>query len=325
MDKKNVIKESIIIFPLLVLFYILLVSVLAPILEYARLEISRNFYELLRPICHQMPTRSLFIYTSPMALCSRCFFLYLMMFITGIVFYFKKIKHIYWKTALLLIMPCIIDGGAQYLGLKLSTNLLRSITGALAGVGLGIFFFPCYSIFLDFLLKRRRAMIRAAIFLLILIPSIILPQKIFAGDTVVLLKDGTPVILKLTEEVSTKNKNLNDMAHLEVAKDVLVDGKVAIKTGTAVEATVNVCVKPDIIGQEGTIGFVVNSSKAVDGQVVYLRANLTRSGENKEILSAGAAYVCCPIFGLIKGSGASYPEGTEIKAYTENDLKIKVN
>lgn len=141
---------------------------------------------------------------------------------------------------------------------------------------------------------------------------------------VVLLKDGTPVILRLTEEVSTKSKNLNDVVHFEVVKDIMVDGKVVIKAGTPAEGVVSVYVKPDIIGQEGTIAFTVSSTKSVDGQWIPLRASFTRSGQSKMILSAGAAYVCCPIFGLIKGEGASFPIGTEVKTYTENDIKINL-
>lgn len=146
----------------------------------------------------------------------------------------------------------------------------------------------------------------------------------FAAETAVLLEDGTPVILRLTETVSTKTKNTNDIVHFEVTRDVIVNGKVVIKAGTPADGTVNVCTKPDIIGQEGTIGFVLNSTKTVDEQWVSLRASLTRSGQNKEILSAGAGYACCPVFGLIKGTHAEYPEGTEIKAYTENDLKVNI-
>ena len=140
----------------------------------------------------------------------------------------------------------------------------------------------------------------------------------------VVLKDGTPVMLRLTEEVSTKTKNLNDSIRFEVSKDITVNGKMVIKAGTPADGTVSVCQKPDILGQEGTISFTVNSTKAVDGQWVYVRSNLSRSGENKMLISAGAAYVCCPIFGLIKGSGASFPIGSEIKAYTENDVTVKV-
>lgn len=151
-----------------------------------------------------------------------------------------------------------------------------------------------------------------------------LTAVIFAEETVI-LKDGTPVVLRLTEEVSTKTKNVNDIIHLEVVRDVTVDGKVVIKAGTPAEGVVNVCIKPDIIGQEGTIGFVVNSTRSVDGQWIPIRASLTRSGQSKELLAAGAGYACCPVFGLIKGTGASYPVGTEIKAYTENDIKIKTD
>jgi len=146
---------------------------------------------------------------------------------------------------------------------------------------------------------------------------------IFASETVI-LKDGTPVMLRLTEEVSTKTKNLNDTIRFEVSKDVTVNGKIVIKAGTPADGTVSVCQKPDILGQEGTISFTVNSTKAVDGQWVYVRSNLSRSGENKMLISAGAAYACCPIFGLIKGSGASFPVGSEIKAYSENDVTVKV-
>ena len=149
----------------------------------------------------------------------------------------------------------------------------------------------------------------------------------FAGsvyaEKTLLLMDGTPVTLRLTEEISATTKNVGDVVRLEVARDVVVDGVVVIKQGTGADAQVNVCQKPDIIGQEGVVGITMNTTKAVDGKPVRLRANLTRSGENKEILSAGAAWVCCPIFGLINGTNAVYPVGAEIKAYTENDVKIQ--
>lgn len=146
-----------------------------------------------------------------------------------------------------------------------------------------------------------------------------------SAEEKVILKDGTPVMLRLTEEVSTKTKNLNDSIHFEVAKDVKVNGKVVIKAGTPADGTVSVCQKPDILGQEGTIAFTVNSTVTVDGQWLSLRANVTRTGENKMLISAGAAYACCPVFGLIRGSGASFPVGSETKAYTENDVTVKVD
>ena len=165
---------------------------------------------------------------------------------------------------------------------------------------------------------------RKVIIAILLVSVICFLNNMLFAEEKVLLRDGTPVILRLTEEVSTKTKNTNDMVHLEVTRDVVVDGKVVISGGTPAEGTVNMCEKPDIIGQEGSIGFVLNSTTTVDRQWVSLRANLSRSGQNKEILSAGAAWACCPIFGLIKGTHAIFSAGSEVKAYTENDVKVTV-
>ena len=161
-------------------------------------------------------------------------------------------------------------------------------------------------------------------FILITLLSCLFSGIIFAAEAVT-LKDGTPVMLRLTEEVSTKTKNVNDAIHFEVSRDVIVDGKIVIKAGASAEGTVTSCIKPDIIGQEGTICFMANSTKSVDGQYVSLRANLSRTGKSNMLLSAGAAWACCPIFALIPGGGASFPVGTECKAYTENDIKVKVD
>ena len=161
-------------------------------------------------------------------------------------------------------------------------------------------------------------------FILAMLLSCLFSGIIFAAEAVT-LKDGTPVMLRLTEEVSTKTKNVNDAIHFEVSRDVIVDGKIVIRAGASAEGTVTSCIKPDIIGQEGTICFMANSTKSVDGQYVSLRANLSRTGKSNMLLSAGAAWACCPIFALIQGGVASFPVGTECKAYTENDVKIKVD
>lgn len=161
-------------------------------------------------------------------------------------------------------------------------------------------------------------------FILVMLLSCLFSGIIFAAE-IVTLKDGTPVMLRLTEEVSTRTKNINDFVHFEVSRDVIVDGKVVIKAGSPAEGTVTSCTKPDILGQEGTICFMANSTKLVDGQYVSLRANLSRTGKSNMLLSAGAAWVCCPICALIQGGGASFPVGSECKAYTENDIKVKVD
>lgn len=153
MSVNRIAKITLFLIPYLFLFTILTLSIIAPLLEYLRLEVSRNLYGMLHLICNQLPTRCLFIYTSPMAICSRCFFLYLAMFITGLVIKYGN-KHVHWKIGLILMIPCIIDGSSQYLGFRLSNNGLRSITGGLAGIGLGLILFPLYFRVAKFIMKR---------------------------------------------------------------------------------------------------------------------------------------------------------------------------
>ena len=151
----TLIRKALLTLPYLALLVILLLAIIAPILEYQRLEVSRTLYDTTHNICNQLPTRCLWILTSPMGLCARCFGIYLTMLATGIFLIRFGSKHIYWKSAVLLMIPCIIDGSTQYLGHRLSNNGLRLITGSLAGIGMGLFFFPLYHRFIDFITKRR--------------------------------------------------------------------------------------------------------------------------------------------------------------------------
>jgi len=152
---KSYIKSTLLAVPYIFLVFVLIVSVAAPLLEYQRLEVSRNFFAITHKICNQLPTRCLFIFTSPMALCARCFAIYLSMLVVGVLTIVIKKNLFNWKLSILLMIPCIIDGSTQYLGQRLSNNGLRLATGTLAGIGIGLIFFPLYFRFIDRIFQRR--------------------------------------------------------------------------------------------------------------------------------------------------------------------------
>jgi uncharacterized membrane protein len=142
---------------LLLLLIILLIAIIAPFLEYLRLPISQSFYQALRPICHQWPTRCVWIFGSNTALCSRCLGFYFSLFLTGVFASVKRNSRLNWKLSLILFIPFVIDGYTQFMGWRTSNNNLRFITGFMAGVGIGLFIYPLYFKFLDkmaILLKR---------------------------------------------------------------------------------------------------------------------------------------------------------------------------
>jgi len=103
---------------------------------------GEGLYSLLSPICHQYPTRSLWILNRPFALCSRCFSGYLGV---GIGLYFIQSQKKYLFRLLigfLLILPGILDGLIQLNTSYESVNMIRVLTGFLGGLGVFYLFYP---------------------------------------------------------------------------------------------------------------------------------------------------------------------------------------
>jgi uncharacterized membrane protein len=121
--------------------------------------IAGAFMAGYHPTCHQIPDRCLFIFGHQMAVCSRCFAIYVSFLAGGLLFYFLKNRlkpfHIFYYV--LLCVPMGIDGTAQLFGVPLprgigpgmqlvwttlSNNELRVVTGAIFGLGSALFVMP---------------------------------------------------------------------------------------------------------------------------------------------------------------------------------------
>jgi uncharacterized membrane protein len=120
--------------PVCLLGNLALMSVLAPIAEeYSLFSISNFFYGFLSNICHQYPTRCLWILNRPMGLCSRCFSVYASLSICLLCLpLIQRRKFIILST--LLFIPLVEDGLLQYVNLAASHNFRRVLTGVLFGV-----------------------------------------------------------------------------------------------------------------------------------------------------------------------------------------------
>jgi len=94
-------------------------------------------------ICHQKSERCFKINDKPMLLCSRCFGLYLFIFI-GFVFSHFIQDTIYqsrsnlFVISLILVTPLFIDSLTQMFRWRESNNSLRFLTGSIAGFICGI-------------------------------------------------------------------------------------------------------------------------------------------------------------------------------------------
>jgi len=90
--------------------------------------------------CHQIAERSYHLNNNQMAVCSRCFAIYLGIVIGMLLSIIMKIKLTGKCIVFVLfsVVPLGIDGTGQLLGYWVSTNILRILTGLLAGMGVGI-------------------------------------------------------------------------------------------------------------------------------------------------------------------------------------------
>jgi len=98
---------------------------------------ARFFYRMGDANCHQHADRSFFLNGNQMPFCARCTSIFLGLAIGAAVLIFLELElHIFW--ILLGLVPMGIDGGLQLFTDYESNNVLRFITGSLAGIMVGI-------------------------------------------------------------------------------------------------------------------------------------------------------------------------------------------
>lgn len=135
-----------IIFGLFFLIFPLL-SIIAPVYQsiggYPKGE---KIYLLLSSICHQYPTRSLWIFNRPFALCSRCLGGYFGLGISYFIIYSKQKYLFRLLKGIIFIIPGIADGIFQLMTTYESSNIIRLITGFIGGIGIFYMSYPFISV-----------------------------------------------------------------------------------------------------------------------------------------------------------------------------------
>jgi uncharacterized membrane protein len=114
-----------------------MLPVLAPILAAFGFDSAANaIFVAYSLTCHQMPSRSFFLFGHQMAYCERNTAIYFSMALAGLAYARLRdrgLQPLAWYWYGLLIAPMAIDGFTQLFGWRESTWLLRTITGTLFG------------------------------------------------------------------------------------------------------------------------------------------------------------------------------------------------
>ncbi len=97
---------------------------------------------LFSHVCHQLPGRSLYINSVPLAVCSRCTGIYTALFATVAIlpFFFTfviKVKLYIMRVFVLASLAVVIDGVANLFHVWDTSHLLRLLTGVIWGMATG--------------------------------------------------------------------------------------------------------------------------------------------------------------------------------------------
>jgi hypothetical protein len=140
----------------------------------------------------------------------------------------------------------------------------------------------------------------------------------------VTLRSGSVVVVQTTRAYSSESARPDELVDLIVASDVLVNGKVAIRQGTPVSASIEDLESTQMMGREGKISISINSTRAVDGTTVPLSGRLSSRGADEMTGTVVGAFFC-PLFLLNKGGEATIASGAQGRGIVLGDVIINVN
>lgn len=138
------------------------------------------------------------------------------------------------------------------------------------------------------------------------------------------LRTGTPVNLRIMEEVTSSKKRrarIGQRFRMEVASPVYVEGVEVIPVGTPAEAEVTFVKKTGMWGKAGRLEARALSLR-VNGRQIRLSGAFDDKGTSGTV-GVVAAVALVPVAGfLVKGSNATLPVGGEVKAFIDEDVEL---
>jgi hypothetical protein len=129
-----------------------------------------------------------------------------------------------------------------------------------------------------------------------------------------ILRNGTPVHLKVSKAVSSASAHVGDTVALEADEDVVIDGLLVISKGAAATGTVTDAEPKKKLGRGGKVGVVVNSVVLSDKEKAAIRGYQEANGANS---ATGA------VIPIKSGKDVELAQGTEITAWVDGDVHLK--
>jgi hypothetical protein len=137
------------------------------------------------------------------------------------------------------------------------------------------------------------------------------------------LRAGTPVPVALSEHLTTKGKKLKvgQMVRLEVAQDVMLDGRLAIPARSPVEGVLTEVRNKGMWGKSGGIHLQIRSVN-INGTTIRLTGEMDNRGTTGTAGVVGAV-VALPLAGFfVTGTSAEMPINMPGRAFLDQDIAL---
>jgi hypothetical protein len=145
----------------------------------------------------------------------------------------------------------------------------------------------------------------------------------------ILLEDGTPVHLVLSQNLSSADAVTGETVEFEVVDDVTVNGLVVIPHGATAWATITDAEHKKRMGRAGKLDLNVDKVRLADGEKAMLRAvkDVKGGGHTGAMVGAMVAtslviWPAAPLFLLMHGKDVTIPKGTNINAFVQGDMTL---
>lgn len=129
-----------------------------------------------------------------------------------------------------------------------------------------------------------------------------------------MLRNGTPIRMKLGKTISSGSAHVGDAVELRVVEEVLVDGLTVIPQGATATGVVKEAEPKKRLGHGGKLAFSIDLVRLRDNEKAAVRSFQESTGSNN---SAGT------ILPLASGKEVVFTEGSEFTAYVDGDMKLK--
>lgn len=140
----------------------------------------------------------------------------------------------------------------------------------------------------------------------------------------IVVAEGTSINVVTGEDVTSKEAKPNDPVKFTVSEDLVINGQVVVRKGTAATGSVINAEKGGYLGKSGKLGVQVESTQTVDGQPLRLRAAKGKEGNDKTN-STMALSMISGFFLLKKGGEAKITAGTPVTVYAAEEKHFRID